>query len=73
MCHHGIRWHTPGDRPQSHHAQTEAILKGSPIFSTFAVDDIDTARRFYQDTLGLDVRDRRMPGLLRSTVPIGRR
>jgi catechol 2,3-dioxygenase-like lactoylglutathione lyase family enzyme len=35
-----------------------------PAFSSFAVPDIDAARRFYRDTLGLDVRDSREQGLL---------
>jgi predicted enzyme related to lactoylglutathione lyase len=39
-------------------------LKGSQIFSTFAVRDTDTAKRFYGENLGLDVRDGEMPGLL---------
>ena len=38
-------------------------LKGSTIFSTFAVRDTDHAKRFYGETLGLDVRDGQMPGL----------
>jgi len=29
------------------------MLTDSPAFSGFAVDDLDTARRFYEDTLGL--------------------
>jgi catechol 2,3-dioxygenase-like lactoylglutathione lyase family enzyme len=39
------------------------ILKDSRIFSTFAVPDADKARRFYGETLGLDVRDGQMPGI----------
>jgi catechol 2,3-dioxygenase-like lactoylglutathione lyase family enzyme len=35
-----------------------------PPFSSFAVPDIDAARRFYGETLGLDVRDSREQGLL---------
>ncbi|WP_329459272.1 VOC family protein [Streptomyces sp. NBC_01497] len=31
------------------------MLGGSQAFSGFAVDDIEAARRFYEDTLGLDV------------------
>ena len=31
-------------------------LKGSRIFSTFAVRDSDLAKRYYGETLGLDVR-----------------
>jgi catechol 2,3-dioxygenase-like lactoylglutathione lyase family enzyme len=44
--------------------KTKAILKDSPIFSTFAVDDVAKAKRFYGDTLGLDVRDAEMEGLI---------
>lgn len=44
--------------------KTKAILKDSPIFSTFAVDDVAKAKRFYGDTLGLDVRDGQMQGLI---------
>jgi catechol 2,3-dioxygenase-like lactoylglutathione lyase family enzyme len=36
------------------------MLKDAPIFSSFAVKDIDAARRFYGKTLGLDVRDGQM-------------
>lgn len=32
-------------------------------FSGFSVDDLDTARRFYRDTLGLPVRDNAMGAL----------
>jgi catechol 2,3-dioxygenase-like lactoylglutathione lyase family enzyme len=38
-------------------------LKDSRIFSTFAVRDTDLAKRFYGESLGLDVRDGEMPGL----------
>jgi catechol 2,3-dioxygenase-like lactoylglutathione lyase family enzyme len=38
-------------------------LKDSRIFSTFAVQDSDKAKRFYGESLGLDVRDGEMPGL----------
>ena len=33
------------------------MLRDSKAFSGFSVKDIDRARTFYQDTLGLDVRD----------------
>ncbi len=33
------------------------MLKDSKAFSGFSVKDIDRARTFYKDTLGLDVRD----------------
>jgi predicted enzyme related to lactoylglutathione lyase len=35
-----------------------------PPFSSFAVPDIDAARRFYGETLGVDVRDSREQGLI---------
>ena len=44
--------------------KTNTILRDSPIFSTFAVDDVARARQFYADTLGLDVRDGEMEGLI---------
>ena len=48
-----------------HTATTERpILKGSRMFSSFAVKDIETARRFYGGKLGLDVRDSVEPGIL---------
>ncbi len=37
--------------------QDHSILRGSPLLSSFAVKDLDSARTFYRDTLGLDVRD----------------
>ncbi len=40
------------------------MFKDSPAFSSFAVPDIDAARRFYGETLGLDVRDSQEQGLL---------
>jgi catechol 2,3-dioxygenase-like lactoylglutathione lyase family enzyme len=44
--------------------KTRTLLKNSEMFSTFAVPDIDTAKRFYGETLGLDVRDASEPGLI---------
>lgn len=35
----------------------------SAVFSSFSVDDIDAARRFYGDTLGLEVSDGMMGNL----------
>ena len=40
------------------------MLAASRRFSSFAVDDIDAARAFYQDTLGLTVRDGQQPGII---------
>lgn len=41
-------------------------------FSSFSVDDLDRARQFYGETLGLDVSDGGM-GTLRLTLPSGAR
>ena len=41
------------------------MLADSPAFSGFSVNDLDTARRFYEDTLGLRTSDLGMNGLLR--------
>ena len=35
--------------------QSESMLRNSPAFSGFAVNDIKLAKAFYQDTLDLDV------------------
>jgi catechol 2,3-dioxygenase-like lactoylglutathione lyase family enzyme len=41
------------------------VLTDSPAFSGFAVPDVDAARRFYADTLGLRVEvDENMGGML---------
>jgi predicted enzyme related to lactoylglutathione lyase len=40
------------------------MFNGSNAFSGFAAPDIDAARRFYAETLGLDVRDSTESGLL---------
>jgi catechol 2,3-dioxygenase-like lactoylglutathione lyase family enzyme len=41
------------------------VLADSPAFSGFAVPDVEAARRFYADTLGLRVEvDERMGGML---------
>lgn len=42
----------------------KAILKNAPVFSSFAVKDIDLARKFYGNTLGLDVREDKQMGIL---------
>jgi predicted enzyme related to lactoylglutathione lyase len=42
------------------------VLADSPAFSGFSVDDLDRARRFYEETLGLRATDvPEMGGLLR--------
>ena len=40
------------------------MFEGSKAFSGFAVKDLDAARAFYGDTLGLDVRDQPMGTLV---------
>ena len=42
------------------------MFSTSPAFASFAVDDIDAARTFYSETLGLTVEDLPMPGGLLS-------
>ena len=41
------------------------MLADSPAFSGFAVDDLDRARTFYEDTLGLSMSDAGMGGVAR--------
>ena len=41
------------------------MLADSPAFSGFSVNDLDAARRFYEDTLGLQTSDVEMDGLMR--------
>ena len=47
------------------------MFKESPAFSSFAVDDVDAARTFYAQTLGLDVEEVPMPGGLLSIALAG--
>jgi catechol 2,3-dioxygenase-like lactoylglutathione lyase family enzyme len=46
------------------------VFTDSQAFSGFSVDDIDRARTFYRDTLGLDVSDNSM-GFLNIHLPTG--
>jgi catechol 2,3-dioxygenase-like lactoylglutathione lyase family enzyme len=48
------------------------MLAQSKAFSGFAVDDLDQAREFYADTLGLDVESIDEPGLLNIRLAGGR-
>ena len=48
------------------------MLTGSAAFSSFAVPDIEAARRFYGETLGLDVRDSAESSLIEIHVGGGR-
>jgi catechol 2,3-dioxygenase-like lactoylglutathione lyase family enzyme len=41
------------------------VLADSPAFSGFSVNDLDAARRFYEDMLGLRTSDVEMDGLCR--------
>lgn len=41
------------------------MLAASPAYSGFSVDDLDAARRFYEDTLGLRTSDLEMGGMCR--------
>jgi catechol 2,3-dioxygenase-like lactoylglutathione lyase family enzyme len=41
------------------------MLTNSPAFSGFSVDDADKARAFYEETLGLQVSEEEMDGLIR--------
>jgi catechol 2,3-dioxygenase-like lactoylglutathione lyase family enzyme len=40
------------------------VLTDSPAFSGFSVNDVETARRFYEETLGLRTSDAGMDGLM---------
>ena len=48
------------------------MLAQSKAFSGFAVDDLEQAREFYADTLGLDVKVIDEPGLLNIRLAGGR-
>ncbi len=41
------------------------MLADSPAYSGFSVDDLDAARRFYEETLGLHTSDVEMNGICR--------
>jgi catechol 2,3-dioxygenase-like lactoylglutathione lyase family enzyme len=41
----------------------KSVLRDAPLFSSFAVKDVDSARAFYGAKLGLDVRDGEMGDL----------
>ncbi|MGK9148606.1 VOC family protein [Plantibacter flavus] len=46
------------------------MVKYADVFSGFSVDDIDAARTFYRDVLGLEVADNAM-GFLNISLPAG--
>lgn len=47
------------------------MLRDSRAFPSFSVDDLDAARRFYGDTLGLDAEIEPRMGLLQVALPGG--
>ena len=47
------------------------VLQNADVFSSFSIDDLDTARRFYKETLGLDVQENPM-GFLEIGIGDGR-
>ena len=47
----------------------KAILSKAPVFASFAVKDIELARKFYGGTLGLDVREDKEMGILEIHSP----
>ena len=49
-----------------------SLLRDSAAFSGFSVDDLDAARRFYEDVLGLRTAPVEMDGLLRLHLGGGR-
>jgi len=40
------------------------MLTDTTVFGSFAVRDTENAKSWYRDTLGLDVRDGQMPGII---------
>ena len=48
---------------QTASVQTENIFDLSKAFSTFSVDDIESARRFYGDALGFEVGEEKEGGI----------
>jgi catechol 2,3-dioxygenase-like lactoylglutathione lyase family enzyme len=57
---------SPGDPDRKEHT----VLRDSEAFSGFAVPDVDIARRFYAEVLGLDVGEQN--GILRLHLAGGR-
>lgn len=47
------------------------MFKNAEAFSSFSVDDVEKARKFYGDVLGLDVGDGGMQGLLELRIAGG--
>ncbi len=52
--------------------QTTTVLSDSPAFSGFSVDDLDRARAFYEEVLGLRTSPEEMDGILRLHTGGGR-
>ena len=61
-------------RDTSTMTEPKAIFRDAPFMPSFAVRDIEAARQFYGETLGLDVRDGREQGIIeihgRSSMPV---
>ena len=47
----------------------KAIFTKAPVFGSFAVKDLDSARQFYGRTLGLNVRDDKQMGIFEIQSP----
>ena len=52
-----------------HHDRPKGDPTNAPVFASFAVKDIDLARKFYGNTLGLDVREDKQMGILEIHSP----
>lgn len=52
--------------------ETTTVLTGSAAFSGFSVDDLDRARDFYEEVLGLRTSPEEMDGIMRLHTGAGR-
>jgi hypothetical protein len=48
--------------------RSEPVLDGTRAFSGFSVDNLERAKAFYGETLGLEVSEEEAMGLLRSSI-----
>ena len=55
--------------PSSTHPAATSLLRTSPAFSGFSVNDIARAKKFYGETLGMDVTEE--TGMLHLRLPSG--
>ena len=60
-----MSWPAPGGLHCSDRQREMTVLADSSAYSGFSVDDLDAARRFYEDTLGLRTSALGMDGLMR--------